>query len=132
MASIVPTIRLERSPPTLLLLLGAVPFRPESSRIFISRRYGRPTQCRGSQAVQPTYLKESAMSRRLLMAIVFVLAGVFVSAPLWAAQLSRPQVEYSADSVVQNEEGTTEQHVYVTPAKERRETLTSKIGRAHV
>jgi len=65
------------------------------------------------------------MSRRLLMTVVFVLAGVFVSAPLWAAQLSRPQVEYSADSVVQNEEGTTEQHVYVTPAKERRETLTS-------
>jgi Domain of unknown function (DUF4412) len=64
------------------------------------------------------------MSRRLLMAIVFVLAGVFVSAPLWAAQLSRPQVEYSADSVMQNEEGTIEQHVFVTPAKERREMLT--------
>ena len=51
--------------------------------------------------MQLTFLKESAMSRRLLMALVFVLAGVFVSAPLWAAQLSRPQVEYSADSVMQ-------------------------------
>jgi len=64
------------------------------------------------------------MSQRLCA--VIVLAGVFVSAPLWAAQLSRPQVEYSADSVIQNEEGTIEQHVYVTPAKERREMLTGE------
>ena len=64
------------------------------------------------------------MSRRLLMALVFVLAGVFVSAPLWAAQLSRPQVEYSADSVMQTEEGNMQQRVYVTPTKERKETLT--------
>jgi hypothetical protein len=55
---------------------------------------------------------------------VIVLAIVSVSTPLWAGQLSRPQVEYSADSVMQNEDSTTEQHVYVTPTKERRETLT--------
>lgn len=62
------------------------------------------------------------MSRRLCALIV--LAGVSGTTALWAAQLSRPQVEYSADSVMQNEEGTIEQHVYVTPAKERREMLT--------
>ncbi|MEI8014111.1 MAG: DUF4412 domain-containing protein [Nitrospira sp.] len=62
------------------------------------------------------------MLRRLCALIV--LAGVFGTTPLWAAQLSRPQVEYSADSVMQTEDGTMEQHVYVTPAKERREMLT--------
>ena len=62
------------------------------------------------------------MSRRLCALLVLV--GVFGTTPLWAAQLSRPQVEYSADSVMQNEEGTIEQHVYVTPGKERREMLT--------
>ncbi|TMQ27070.1 MAG: DUF4412 domain-containing protein [Nitrospirae bacterium] len=55
---------------------------------------------------------------------LIVLAGVFGAIPVWATQLSRPQVEYSADSVMQTEEGTMEQHVYVTPAKERREMLT--------
>ena len=44
------------------------------------------------------------MSRRLCTWIV--LAGVFGATPLWAAQLSRPQVEYSADSVMQTEDGT--------------------------
>ncbi|MGH7228798.1 MAG: DUF4412 domain-containing protein [Nitrospiraceae bacterium] len=62
------------------------------------------------------------MSLRLCTMIV--LASLFCTVPVWAAQLSRPQVEYSADSVMQTEEMTTEQHVYVTPAKERRETLT--------
>ena len=62
------------------------------------------------------------MTRRLCA--VIVLAGVFVSAPLWAAQLSRPQAEYSADSVMQTEDGTIEQHVFVTPTKERQEMLT--------
>jgi hypothetical protein len=55
---------------------------------------------------------------------LIVLAIVFGTAPLWAGQLSRPQVEYSADSTMQTEDMTTEQHVYVTPAKERRESLT--------
>ena len=62
------------------------------------------------------------MLRRLCTLIV--LASVFGTTPLWAAQLSRPQVEYSADSVMQTEDVTMEQHVYVTPAKERREMLT--------
>jgi hypothetical protein len=62
------------------------------------------------------------MSRHL--STLIVLAIVFGTAPLWASQLSRPQVEYSADSVMQNEEGTIEQHVYVTPTKERKEMLT--------
>ena len=55
---------------------------------------------------------------------VIVLAIVFGAIPGWAAQLSRPQVEYSADSVIQSEEGTIEQHIYVTPTKERKEMLT--------
>ena len=64
------------------------------------------------------------MSRRLCALIVLV--GVFGATPLWAAQLNRPQVEYSADSVIQSEEGTIEQHVYVTPTKERKEMLTGE------
>ncbi len=63
------------------------------------------------------------MSRRL--STVIVLAGLLVSTPLWAAQLSRPQAEYSADSVMQTEEGTIEQHIYATPTKERQELLTA-------
>lgn len=62
------------------------------------------------------------MLRRLCT--VIVLASVFVSTPLWAAQLSRPQVEYSADETMQTEEMTMEQHVSVTPTKERKEMLT--------
>lgn len=62
------------------------------------------------------------MSRRVYAGIV--LAGVFVSSSLWAAQMSRPQAEYSADATIQNEEGTIQQHVYVTPTKERKEMLT--------
>ncbi|MEO6308708.1 MAG: hypothetical protein ABIO96_10040 [Nitrospiraceae bacterium] len=62
------------------------------------------------------------MLRRLCTLIV--LAIVFGAIPGWAAQLNRPQVEYSADSVIQNEEGTIEQHINVTPTKERKEMLT--------
>ena len=62
------------------------------------------------------------MSRRLCAGIV--LAIVCVSSPLWAAQMSRPQAEYSADESIQTEEGTMQQHVYVTPTKERKEMLT--------
>jgi hypothetical protein len=62
------------------------------------------------------------MLRRLCTLIV--LAGVFGTTTLWAAQPSRPQVEYSADETMQTEDMTTEQHVYVTPAKERKEMLT--------
>jgi hypothetical protein len=62
------------------------------------------------------------MSQRVCALIV--LAGLFGTTTVWAAQPSRPQVEYSADSTMQTEEGTIEQHVYVTPTKERKEMLT--------
>jgi hypothetical protein len=62
------------------------------------------------------------MFRRLCALIA--LATVFSAIPAWAAQLSRPQVEYSADATIQNEEGTIQQHVYATPTKERKEMLT--------
>jgi hypothetical protein len=62
------------------------------------------------------------MSRQIL--IVIGLASLLAAWPAGATPLSRPQAEYSADSTIQNEEGTIQQHVYVTPTKERRETLT--------
>ena len=61
------------------------------------------------------------MSLRLCTMIV--LASLFGTVPVWAAQLSRPQVEYSADSVMQTEDSTTQEHIYYTPTRERRETL---------
>ena len=64
------------------------------------------------------------MLRRLCALIV--LASMFGTTSLWAAQMSRPQVEYSADSTIQNEEGTIQQHVYATPTKERKEMLTGE------
>jgi hypothetical protein len=62
------------------------------------------------------------MLRRLCAFIVLV--GVFGATSVWAAQPSRPQVEYSADSMIQSEEGTIQQRVYAAPAKERKEMLT--------
>jgi hypothetical protein len=62
------------------------------------------------------------MFRRLCALIAF--ATVFSAIPAWAAQLSRPQAEYSADATIQNEEGTIQQRVYATPTKERKEMLT--------
>lgn len=62
------------------------------------------------------------MLRRL--SILISLVSALAVTPIWAAQLSRPQVEYSADSTIQNEEGTIQQRVYVTPMKERKEMLT--------
>ncbi|HEY7532782.1 MAG TPA: DUF4412 domain-containing protein [Nitrospiraceae bacterium] len=41
-----------------------------------------------------------------------------------AGPMSRPDAEYSADSTIQNEEGTIQQRVYATPTKERKEMLT--------
>lgn len=55
----------------------------------------------------------------LILALATVLAGGFAS----AAQPTRPQAEYSADSTMQTKEGTIQQHVYVTPTKERKELL---------
>jgi len=62
------------------------------------------------------------MLRRLSI-LISVVSALAVT-PIWAAQLSRPQVEYSADSTIQNEEGTIQQRIYVTPTKERKEMLT--------
>ncbi|MDF0643191.1 MAG: hypothetical protein P0111_04120 [Nitrospira sp.] len=62
------------------------------------------------------------MSR--LFFIVMVLVSLIGVSPANAAQMSRPQAEYSADETIQNEEGTIRQRVYVTPTKERKELLT--------
>jgi hypothetical protein len=62
------------------------------------------------------------MSQRLCAFIVLV--SVWSATPLWAAQLSRPQAEYSADATIQSEEGTIQQKIFVTPTKERKEMLT--------
>lgn len=61
------------------------------------------------------------LQRLVLMIALTSLVSAF---PVGAAQLTRPQAEYSADSVMQTEEGTIEQHVYATPMKERQELLT--------
>ena len=54
-----------------------------------------------------------------------MLASVFLAVlPATAAQPVRPQVEYSADSTIQNEEGTIQQKIFATPTKERKEMLT--------
>lgn len=62
------------------------------------------------------------MSRPLCL--MLVLAGLLNVSPTMAGQPNRPQAEYSADSAMQTEEGTIQQHVSVTPTKERKETLT--------
>ncbi len=68
------------------------------------------------------FWKESPMLRPFL-AVLVLLCLVAVS-PAQAVQMHRPQVEYSADSTIQNEEGTMQQKVFVTPTKERKEMLT--------
>jgi hypothetical protein len=62
------------------------------------------------------------MSRPLYFAIL--VAAAFGSMSAWSAPLGRPQVEFSADAVVQTEEETMEQRLFSTPTKERREVLT--------
>lgn len=58
--------------------------------------------------------------------VVALIALAILSAwlPADAGQPTRPQAEYSADATIQNEEGTLQQKIFVTPSKERRETLT--------
>ena len=60
---------------------------------------------------------------QILVALV-ALATLSAWVPAQAAPMNRPQAEYSADSTIQNEEGTIQQSVYVTPTKERKEMLT--------
>ena len=59
-----------------------------------------------------------------LIAVAVALVNLLAWFPADAAQMSRPQAEYSADSTIQSEEGTIQQRVYVTPTKERKEMLT--------
>lgn len=56
--------------------------------------------------------------------VLIALATLLVGLPAHAAQMHRPQAEYSADATIQDEEGTIQQRVYVTPTKERKEMLT--------
>lgn len=59
-----------------------------------------------------------------MIALVIALTTVSAWVPVDASQLARPQAEYSADAMIQTEEGSMQQRVYVTPTKERKETLT--------
>jgi len=59
-----------------------------------------------------------------LIVVAVALVNLLAWVPAVAGQMSRPQAEYSADSTIQNEEGTIQQRVYVTPTKERKELLT--------
>ncbi len=62
------------------------------------------------------------MSRRVVIAVVCI--SLFAAGQAGAVQMSRPQAEYSADAMIQNEEGTMQQKIFVTPTKERKEMLT--------
>ena len=61
------------------------------------------------------------MSQRIVM--IIALTSLVGALPAGAAQRSVPKVEYSADSITQTEEATTQEHIYYTPTRERRETL---------
>ncbi len=62
---------------------------------------------------------------RYMLVALIGLATVLISLPTQAAgPMNRPQAEYSADEMIQNEEGTMQQKVFVTPTKERKEMLT--------
>lgn len=63
------------------------------------------------------------MSRHRLLLFFFLGATLWVN-EAGAAFMERPKVEYSADSMIQNEEGTIQQKIFVTPTKERKEMLT--------
>ena len=62
------------------------------------------------------------MSR--LIFITIGLASLLGALPAGAAQRTVSQAEYSGDLTTQTEDSTIQQHVYVTPTKERRELLT--------
>lgn len=59
-----------------------------------------------------------------MLVVLIALATLFAGPPVQAAQMNRPQAEYSADSTMQTEEGTIQQKIFVTPTKERKEMLT--------
>ncbi|HSB43682.1 MAG TPA: DUF4412 domain-containing protein [Nitrospira sp.] len=62
------------------------------------------------------------MPRILVVLIALVISLTWL--PADAGQISRPQAEYSADARVEDEQGTTQQKIFVTPTKERKEMLT--------
>jgi hypothetical protein len=59
-----------------------------------------------------------------IVVVLIALAMLAALLPAEATQMSRPQAEYSADATIQNEEGTIQQKIFVTPTKERKEMLT--------
>jgi hypothetical protein len=61
---------------------------------------------------------------RYLLGALIGLATFTAWLPAEAAPMNRPQAEYSADATIENEEGTTQQKIFVTPTKERKEMLT--------
>lgn len=67
-----------------------------------------------------------------VMPLILALATVLAGWPASAAQPTRPQAEYSADSTMQMEEGTIQQHVYVTPTKERKELTGAGEGSVQI
>jgi hypothetical protein len=58
------------------------------------------------------------------MSFAIAFAAFFSSLTVDAAPMGRPNAEYSADSTIQNEDGTIQQKVYVTPTRDRKEMLT--------
>lgn len=59
-----------------------------------------------------------------LILVVIVLLCLVTAPSAEATQMNRPQAEYSADAKVEDEQGTTQQKIFVTPTKERKEILT--------
>jgi hypothetical protein len=59
-----------------------------------------------------------------VIVVLIALASLFAWLPAEAGQMSRPQAEYSADARIEDEQGTTQQKIFVTPTKERKEMLT--------
>jgi hypothetical protein len=59
-----------------------------------------------------------------LLVAVIGLVTFIASLSAQAAPINRPQAEYSAEAMVENEEGTMKQKIFVTPTKERKEMLT--------
>lgn len=63
-----------------------------------------------------------------LVLVVILLLCLVTAPPAEATQMNRPLAEYSADATIQNEEGTMQQKIYVTPTKERKEMLSGGDG----
>jgi Domain of unknown function (DUF4412) len=64
-------------------------------------------------------MKGDVMATTLLKRIAVLFAALLLAGT--AAAQNQPTVEYSADSVMEHEEGTMKGKVYIAPSKERRE-----------